>query len=158
MSLLFLNPASGVKAVGTTFRTTVAMDGPDIVNAAQVNMTFPAALLEAQSIDYSDSAMGLQAESVIGPGFIRMARSVNPGGQPISGQKTFGLITFKVLAEGEAFINFDSTSAIIRASDSLNVLTVRHGAYLWLGSVVRSGLNIVIETTINSFQFLRGSL
>lgn len=117
-----LSPATKTIANGDNLALVVYEDsGADTINTVQVNMSFPAAGLSLQSVDYSTSdfpggASG--SESSAGPGTIRISRIYTR--QDNNGTITYGQTGKKIVAtlyftvtatSGTQNVTFDNTSA-----------------------------------------------
>lgn len=125
---LYLSPASATVNVGSNFSVAVRVNtGGDAVNAVQANLSYPASLLDFVSISGAGSAFEIQAESSGGNGQIRIGRGTV---QPVSGDALVATITLKGKASGTATVSFNGDSAVVRSSDSANILSsTQSGTY-----------------------------
>src|ERR1017187_1426880 len=90
---LYLSPASSTTTVGSTLAVTVRENsGSTAVNAVEADLSYPSALLQYSSTDFSTSAFEIGAGSTGGSGSITMARgTVNSS---LSGDQIVGIVTF----------------------------------------------------------------
>lgn len=128
---LSLIPATGnVAGEGANASTSIALEihinTSVSVNAAQVDISYPANLLDISSIVYGPR-FELFAQEIKSPGNIKMARATNV--RPFtSGDIIFATITFKPkigVKSGTATITFDSTSQV-RSDQAQDILGVRN--------------------------------
>ena len=126
---LYLSPASSTTTVGSTLAVTVRENsGSTAVNAVEADLSYPSALLQYSSTDFSTSAFEIGAGSTGGSGSITMARgTVNSS---LSGDQIVGIVNFKVLASGSATANFLNSSAVTSTANNTNTIgTMTGGTY-----------------------------
>jgi hypothetical protein len=125
---MYLNPSSGSVTAGANLTFAIREDsGATGVNAVQADYNYSTTQFELVSIDSSTSDFGLQAVSTGANGQIRIARGTNPGSPPISGDKLVATVTLKALIAGSASVTPVASSAVVRASDAVNILTTKTG-------------------------------
>lgn len=125
---LYMQPSGGTYKAGDTIVVTIRTNtGGESVNAVQANFSYSADYLQFQSIDSGGSAFGIGASENGSNGSVSIARgsisSLNGSDLLVS------KVTFKALSKsGSANLGFTSGSAVVRSSDSQNVLSVTNGA------------------------------
>lgn len=120
-------PTSSTVSLGTSFSVTIHENSnTDAVNAVQANLTYDQTKLSCtnSSVDSSTSAFSLQAQQSCGNGVIHLARATAGTSGPITltGDQIVAVINFTTINTGTASVAFGAGSAIIRASDTVNVL------------------------------------
>ncbi len=127
---LYLSPSSGTVLQGNTVSVAIHEDsGTTGVNAVQANLSYDPAEFEFESIDASNSAFGVEAESTGGNGTVTIARGVTGGSAPLTGDQLVATVTFTALGSGvSGDINFASGSAVVSASDNTNIVQSTAGA------------------------------
>jgi len=115
-----LSGSQGPIQIGDVYKISILLDGNEIINAAEITISWTDSLLNLVGFDFQDSAMPIEAERSISQSAVRMARGVLPPG--ITGIKLFGKIDFRAIASGLAVIGVDGSSKILRVSDNTNVL------------------------------------
>jgi chitodextrinase len=125
---LSLVPNTGSVALGSSLTLTIkANSGTDEVNAVEADLTYDQTKLQFVSIDTSGSAYGLQAVNSGGGGSVSIARANQVN---LTGDQVVAVVTFTVIGSGSSNVNFAGTSALIRASDTANILSVKNnGTY-----------------------------
>lgn len=126
---MYIDPASGTFAPGSTFTITVKTDtGSDAVNAAQGDLTY-SSNLECVAVDKSAGSTDytIDAQSDCASGKVTIARGAATG-TTVSGDKVLGKVTFKVLAAGTGTIGVESSSSALSATTNADVLVNRNGA------------------------------
>lgn len=117
-SSLYLSPYSGTFFVGNTFDISVFVDTEEsVINAIEVNLKFPADLLQVTSPTAGSSFISIWADQ---PSYSNKDGTVNfRGGVPNPGVKTsaglISTITFRAKAPGVAKISFSESSKILLA-------------------------------------------
>jgi hypothetical protein len=126
---LYLTPASGTYNIGSSVNVQIwANTGTDSSNAVEADLSYPQAQLQFVSIDGTGSAFGIAAAGSGGSGSVTIARGVTGGQPPVTGAVLVATVKFNVIASGSAPITFKNSSAIVRASDSTNILNTTVGA------------------------------
>jgi len=121
-----LAPVSSNVSLGSNVTVTITENsGTDAVNAVEADLTYDQTKLQFVSIDASTSPFTLQAISSGGNGTVTIARALS--GTTLTGAQTVATITFTAIGTGSTAVNFANTSALVRASDTTNVLTVTTG-------------------------------
>lgn len=124
---LVLTPATANVGLGTNVTVTITENsGTDAVNAVEADLTYDATKLQFVSIDSSSSPFTLQAVSTGGSGTVKIARATT--GTTVTGAQLVGTVTFTAIGTGSTPVNFAASSALVRASDTVNVLTIMTGA------------------------------
>jgi chitodextrinase len=94
--------------------------GTETVNAVQADLSYPADRLEYKSVDATGSAFSVEAPTTASGGKLSIARGSTT---PVTGDVLVAKVNFTVLSgTGSAGITFDTTSVILRSSDSTSVL------------------------------------
>lgn len=124
-SVLSLSPATGAYGVGQTLSITIMLNtNGESINAIEVDLSFPADKLQVTSLDYTTGGVlmfALDDSYDNATGHIRLAGGLpSPGFTGATGH--VATITFHTKAAGTANVTFDATSAVLRNSDSANVL------------------------------------
>ena len=118
---IYLQPAKSTAALGSTFVVDVRGDAlGETVNAAQVNVTYPANKLRYDGYDAQGGVLEVQANAENTPGTVRIAR-----GTVTSTTGDFKILSlrFSVIGTGKADLSVDPTSALVRQSDATDILT-----------------------------------
>ncbi|MDF2460799.1 MAG: Cohesin domain [Candidatus Saccharibacteria bacterium] len=123
---MYLTPASGTYAAGSTLTVTVRINtGGDDVNAVQADLTYPTNKLTFQSVDASASAFDVPAPTSGGNGAVSIARGKIGN---VTGDVEVAKVKFTVLSSpGSVPITFSNSSAVVRSSDSVNILANKTG-------------------------------
>jgi hypothetical protein len=123
---MYLTPASGTYAAGSTLTVTVRINtGGDNVNAVQADLTYPTSKLTFQSVDATASAFDISAPTSGGNGAVSIARGKIGN---VTGDAEVAKVKFTVLnSAGSAAITVNSSSVVARSSDSTNILVNRTG-------------------------------
>ncbi len=118
---LYLSPASKTVTQGSIFAVAVRVSTSEAVNAVQANLTYPADKLDYVSVSDAGSAFNVQGPTSGGGGSVKIARGTTGS---VSGDRLVATVNFKVKqSSGTAAVTFASGSAVVRTSDSTNVLT-----------------------------------
>jgi hypothetical protein len=130
---LWLQPATQKAVAGSTVTAEIWVDtAKEQVNAIEADLNYPIDKLEFVGIDASSSAFSIQAQADGDSGKVTIARG---NIKPVSGKQMVAKVTFKPIASsGQANIAFSSSSSVLRASDSSNVLSVLSGAQYTLSN------------------------
>ena len=124
---IYLSPTVGTYHSGDTISVAIHADSLTTpVNAVQANITYPAGLLQFQSISTSGSPFPSTLQNTGGSGSIQLG--VGSLGTDPTGDNIIGTITFAYLSTGSASLSIAVGSAIYRSSDSANILNVTAGA------------------------------
>lgn len=120
---LSLSPASQRVKVGQNLDVDIKVNtNGQAVNAVQASLSYPADKLEFVSVDNSGSAFDVTAFTSGGDGSVTIARGASTAVNSISAQ--IATVQFRTLASTrKATVSFKTTSAVIRASDNINILT-----------------------------------
>ncbi|HSX14673.1 MAG TPA: fibronectin type III domain-containing protein [Candidatus Saccharimonadales bacterium] len=126
---LSLVPTSSTVSLGSSFTVVVHENsGTDAVNAVEADMTYDATKFQFVSIDATASAFDLSATSTGGAGSVKIARAKS--NTSLTGDQVVASVTFTAIGSGATTIPFAATSALVRASDTTNVLvTTTPGSY-----------------------------
>ena len=122
---LKITPSSGNFSSGNVFNAEVRVESDQAVNAVQANLTY-SSNLQVIGISYGGSAYEIDAQSTYGNGQIRIARGTF---NTVTGDNLLATITFKTLPTVNASVVFNSDSALVRASDGVNILGYKQNAY-----------------------------
>ena len=124
---LYIAPASGSYAGGATVTVAIRMhSGGTAVNAVQANLTYPTSRLLFVSLDTTGSPFTTTMESSGGGGSIRLGVGILAGST--SGDRLVGTVTFTAQSAGSATVSFAAGSGIARASDAVDICTIKSGA------------------------------
>jgi hypothetical protein len=123
---MYLTPASGSYAAGSTLTVTVRINTyGDNVNAVQADLTYPTSKLSFQSVDATASAFDITAPTSGGNGAVSIARGKIGN---VVGDVEVAKVKFTVLSSpGSAAITINNSSVIARSSDSVNILVNKTG-------------------------------
>jgi hypothetical protein len=124
---LSLSPTSQRLNVNQTITVEVRLNtNNQTVNAVQADMTYAADKFEFVSIDATTSAFDIEAPSSGGNGTVSVIRgSITPLN---SSNLLVGRVNFRAIASGRKLpITFASSSQVIRAEDSVNILQKMSG-------------------------------
>ena len=125
---LTLSPATSTVSLGSSFSVTITENsGTDPVNAVEADLTYDQSKVQFASVDATTSAFSVQAANSGGGGIVTIARGVTGGAAPLTGSQTVAIVNFTTVAPGSAAINFAGSSAIVRSTDSTNVLVTKTG-------------------------------
>ena len=121
-----VSPGSGSYNPGNTLTVSVYVNsGGQNVNAVQADFTYPAGLLQYQSINSSGSAFSIDASSTGGSGSVSIARGNISG---VSGSSLLvAQVSFQVLSAGTAAISFSGSSAVVSSSSNQDILGSKSG-------------------------------
>lgn len=152
---LSLSPSSGNQTIGATFQVNILLDTQtssiDGVDIRYLN--YNPALLEVQDSDSATAniqitAGNLMPQTIINTvdavnGLISLSQIINTGGTKFNGSGTLAAINFKVLAAGDAGVNFNFTSGNTTdsniTSNGLDILTsVINGNYTLISTSLTS--------------------
>lgn len=158
---LYATPATNSVAVNSTVDVVVRADsGADAINTVQASLGYDPAQLQFVSITEGGPFSFVAATDTATAGRIRIARAVPAGSPPVSGDNAVVTIKLKVLAaSGSAAISFDDTSSLlVRESDSTNVLAGSTGATITVeggqtGASARLSLAPVAVTAASGSTF-----
>jgi hypothetical protein len=117
---LYLNPAAQTVAPNTAFTVEVHENsGTANINVVQANLSYNAANLTLNSIDYSTSAFSLQAQNTSSNGNILIARG-QPGG--LTGDQIIAVLHFTSNTAASTTVNFASGSMLVESVNNTNIL------------------------------------
>ena len=126
---LTLSPSVSTVTPGSTFKVVVDENSnSDAINAVEADLTYDQTKLQLMSIDTSTSAFSLEAANTGASGVIKLARASSTA---VTGIQPVATLTFQAIGTGSTSVSYTkSTSALVRASDGVNVLSsVINGAY-----------------------------
>lgn len=155
MSQLLIAPAQGVFPKGQSFNFDLFVDGADLINAATVDLTWPAPRLKLTGTNFNGSALGLPLELVIEDGHCRISRAILPtgaGAPPITGRQFIGTLIFLVLDGGGARIKFSAACQVLRDGDAQNVLTQKNDGSYVLSPTTRANLTESVQDVAAAFD------
>jgi cytoskeletal protein RodZ len=110
----YLSPTAQSYSSGSSFTAYIRENsGQTLVNAAQINMTYPADLLKVTKVDSSTSNFKIQAQNDAAGGKINLARGST---SPLTGDQLIATITFQTIAPGAAQLQFTDGTAIVNAA------------------------------------------
>jgi hypothetical protein len=119
-SRMYLAPAKAQVAAGGSLVVEVRADSfGSAVNAAQVNVTYPANKLQYEGYDAQGGPFEVHAATNDEPGVIRIARGTTT---PVTGDFKILSLRFTALGAGKASVRVDGSSALVRSSDATDVL------------------------------------
>ncbi len=129
---LYLSPASATIANGGNVTYTIKVDtGGQTVNAVQANLSYPASLFGAVTIDTISSAFSVQAENTASAGSIRIARATTA---PVTGVVDLAKITFTASSAGSAVITWATGSAVVESVGNTDILGTSTGSTTTISS------------------------
>lgn len=120
---MYVTPASGNHAVGSTFTVSIRENSAVAINVAQAELKYSSGL-EFVSIDGAGSAFAIDASSVGGNGLVTISRGLTGS---VSGDQLISKVTFRVIAAGTATIEVLGGSELVSIADSQAILKVRTG-------------------------------
>lgn len=124
----YLSPSSTKIGVGETTGVQVRLNtNKEVVNAVSAYVSYPSDKLEVAYVSYSGSAFAIAAENTFGGGLVKISRGNVSG---VLGDLRVATIGFRAKTTGSANIGFTSGSAIVRESDSTNILNGSSGSIL----------------------------
>ena len=149
---LELNPAQAQLKVGDRVNLEIIMDGPELVNAAQVVLNYPKAVLALTGIDFAGSAFPIEAITTSIPGRLQLDRGVT---QPVSGLQTLAILTFTAVGPGQGLVEFirNGMCILYRAADTVDVLGATADALITVAPV-SSALDISLNNAQKVKVFL----
>lgn len=122
---VFLSPSKASPYVGSTFTVQVyEQSGTTAINAVEANIIVPAAKVAYVSENATGSKFNLATPVTLKNGVLSIAAAST---SPLTGQQLIAAVKFKALAAGSLALNFGGGTAIIRASDAVNVLSFTQG-------------------------------
>ena len=127
---LSLSPASQRVAVGNTLTVSVKLNtNGESVSGVQANLTYPATQLEYVSSDASSSVFGIEAQTSVENGTIKIGRANFTA--VTSADALVTNITFRTLrAAKRVNVTFSSDSSVAREGDGVNILAKKiNGQY-----------------------------
>lgn len=143
MSQLLIVPARGAFAKGQSFNFDIFSDGPELINAATIDIVWPAQRLQLTGTNFTGSALPGEAELTLESGHARISRFVLPKNNvvtPISGRQFLGTLIFAVLETGGASIKFTGSCEALRDGDAQNVLAQKFSGAYALSPTTRANL------------------
>lgn len=124
---LHMNPSGGTYTSSDTITLHIYENSLTVpVNAVQANFSYPSGVLQFQAIDTSASLFTSTAQSTGGGGTVQIGVGILSSS--LTGNQLVATVTFTVISTGNVPLVFTSGSAIIRASDSTDVLQQKSGA------------------------------
>ncbi len=125
LSLVPGSASNQAESLGAPFTVTIHENSnTDAINAVQADLTYDQTKLHCDSVDHTTSAFALQAQEICANGTINIARASagTSGPLTLTGDQIVAIIHFTPIGTGNTSIAFATTSAIVRASDTVNVL------------------------------------
>ena len=123
--IMSITPSSQSVKLNSTLTITIQENSlAELVNAVQADLTYDQTKLQFVSINVTGSAFDLKAQNTGGNGVVNIAQGSSVS---LSGLKTIATVTFNTIAAGTAAIGIASTSAIVRTSDTTNILGTMNG-------------------------------
>lgn len=114
--------------VGDQFGFNIVIEGPNRVNAAQVNIVYNDKVLELVDVEYRLSEFPTQVAEIRGPGTLRMARTIL--GNHVSGSNIFATLVFRAIAPGRGFVNYASGCKVADVDTEQDVLNTLENSNL----------------------------
>jgi chitodextrinase len=131
-----LIPSATSVNIGDTVSITVRENSStDTVNAVQANVSYDTTRLQYLGVDDTGSAFGLVAATTNSNGVVSVARGVQGGSAPVTGDQLVTKINFKVLAGGSAPLTIAAGSAVVRSTDNVDILVNKTGTTLTLADL-----------------------
>jgi len=123
-----LSPASSSPSLGSTLTITIQENSStESVNAIEADLTYDQAKLQYVSINTGAGSFSLVGQATGGSGTVKIGVASS---STVTGSQTVATVTFNTIGVGTAAVSFAGTSAIIRASDTTNILgTSTGGSY-----------------------------
>ncbi len=121
---MYLSPASGSYAVGSTITVSIRENSASGINVAQAELKYTPNL-EFVAIDGAGSAFSIDASSVGGNGAVTVSRGTTGS---VNGDQLVSKVSFRVIAAGTATIEVQEGSEIVSADDSRGMLSTRTGS------------------------------
>jgi hypothetical protein len=136
VSQLYLSPTNSSVLNGQTVNVAVYVNtNGEQTNAVQANLSYNPAQLAYVGYSNVGSAYPLEAQSTTSSGGVQFARSTSGGSAAVSGSALVVTLTFRAIAgSGTAAITFAGGSAVLRSSDSTNIVTSTGSSNLALTS------------------------
>lgn len=137
---VYLTPTSITYPANQTFTVNLrANSGSTTVNAVGATITYPANLLDFQSISTTGTAYPTVAASTGGSGTVRIEAGIAAGSNALTGDNFVATITFKTkTASGVANLAFTSATQLINSSTFVDILGSTSNTY---------GADFTIDTT-----------
>jgi hypothetical protein len=127
---LYVTPtSSGTPAVGAAWAVEVHTNsGAETVNAVQANIAYDANGLQFLGVDTTGTAYSLMADTKIAAGLVKMARATGGGEPPVSGDKLFATLRFKVLnPKAIDSVKVVAGSHVVRSTDAADLIGAGSG-------------------------------
>lgn len=124
---MWITPSKQRLTTGQELKVQVWADGlEEPVNAVTAVVQYPVAELEFVSVQGTQSAYGVEAESTGGNGIVTISRGNTA---PLTGPNVVAEVTFRVLdAAQRPALGLAPESQLLRVSDNTNILAKRTGA------------------------------
>lgn len=116
----YISPSSKKVGIGETVSVQVRLNSNEVVNAVSSYISYPTDKIEVLSVSYGGSAFAISAENSFGGGLIKISRGNING---VRGDLNIATLSFRPKTLGTANLNFASGSAIVRESDSANIMS-----------------------------------
>ena len=131
---LYLTPTPQTVIYGATISETIHEDsGTDAINAVQANLSYPASQLKVLTISAVTGWSEAQNDTST-PGTILFAAFPSPAGATLTGDQAVATVVFQVIGLGTPTVSFGGGCALIRASDTTNILSSTVGATITINS------------------------
>jgi chitodextrinase len=122
---LALSPASQSISLGSPLTVTIQENsGTDTVNAIEADLTYDQTRLQFVSIVPTSPFNTIVVQRSGGNGVVNFSAATSPA---VSGLQNGATVTFNTIGTGTTLINFASTSAIVRSTDTTNILSTTTG-------------------------------
>jgi hypothetical protein len=147
---LSISPSSATYGVGKSFTVTITADSPQGFNSGNALLSFDSSLLSATAVSKNNSAFSLWA---VEPAYDNSKGTVSfEGGNttPLTGKKTILAVTFKVLKEGSAQLNFTSGAILAADGKGTDILGTKNGANFELSASAPDPTPTPVNTPVAS--------
>jgi hypothetical protein len=127
---LALSPSSGIVSAGSTLAVQIWEDsGTNTVNAVQVNLTYPIDKLNFVKIDSTNTAFGVEAQSMGGNGTIAIARGNTTA---LQGRQLVATLNFTPLNatskhRSSATVSFSPGTVLLSSVSNSDILAATYG-------------------------------
>src|SRR4030042_4609996 len=146
---IYLTPASKTLNQGESFSVQVRENSEgEPVNAVQAKIAYDTSKLDAVSIDGSSSAFQIKAQETISLGVVTIARGVNAGEPPVTGDQLVASVHFKAKSSsGSTSVNFTDGTVLVRSTDNANILNGTVGGTYTISAAQANQTNPTSPTT-----------
>lgn len=134
---IYLTPNGGSFTVGQRFKVEIRENSNgEAINAVQVELGFPANMLEVWGIDHPGSDFDVDAQRTAASGTAIVAKGTTT---PFTGDKLVARVEFKVIAAGSINIQVRDNSVLVSSQGNKNIVDSRVGANIVGVSAPRPG-------------------